>query len=175
MPKGWKRKITAILFAAVLLGVGFVGGQYYLHRLYQRQVEVSYRRALGEFGTHLGEIAAELGRARLAVSNKQKDLIAANLRRLIYAAQSNLGELPLGEIQLERMSRLLGHVYEQTYAYAQGKWIPTLYRAITSRLIMSAMNWGTPCPKGAGVPLVSWHEYFLQQQLCPSLCRPYRD
>lgn len=168
MPKGWKRKITAILFAAVLLGVGFVGGQYYLHRLYQRQVEVSYRRALGEFGTHLGEIAAELGRARLAVSNKQKDLIAANLRRLIYAAQSNLGELPLGEIQLERMSRLLGHVYEQTYAYAQGEMDSDTLQSYYKQVDYVSHELGELLVrKEQEFPWVSWHEYFSAAAVVP--------
>ena len=55
MPKGLIRKLITILFAIGLLGVGFAGGQYYLQRMYERQVEVGYRRALGEFGTHFGE------------------------------------------------------------------------------------------------------------------------
>ncbi|NLL42794.1 MAG: hypothetical protein GX251_05600 [Firmicutes bacterium] len=168
MPKGWKRKLTAILFAIGLLGVGFVVGQYYLHRLYQRQVEVSYRRALGEFGTHLGEIAAELGRARLAVSSKQKGLIAANLRRLIYAAQINMGELPLGEIQLERMSHLLDHVYEQTHVYFQGDMDTNALHSLYQQIDYVSHELGNLLiHKEQEFPWVSWHEYFSTTALVP--------
>ncbi|MDD3783259.1 MAG: germination protein YpeB, partial [Limnochordia bacterium] len=114
-----RRKLTAIIFALLLLGVGFAAGQYYLNRTYQAQVEAAYRRALGELATHFQQLAGELGRARLAVSSKQRGLIGSNLRRLVYAAQSNLGELPLGEIDLEGLCGLLAAVYEQTYYFVQ--------------------------------------------------------
>ena len=60
-----------------------------------------------------------MGRARLAVSPKQRSLISANLRRLVYAAQSNMGELPLGEIHLERISHLLDRIDAESHAYWQ--------------------------------------------------------
>ena len=47
MPKSVKGKLIAIVFVVGLLGVGYAAGQYYLHGIYQRQVEVGYRRALG--------------------------------------------------------------------------------------------------------------------------------
>src|SRR5690554_4752520 len=121
MDKTLKSKLIVILFAIILLGVGFVGGQYYLNVMYQRQVEASYRRALIELGSHFQEIAVELSLARVAMSHKQQNQIGSNLRRLIYAAQSNMGELPLGEISLERICHLLDQVYEQTYSYVQGE------------------------------------------------------
>ncbi len=168
MPVGLKRKLIAIVFAIALLGVGFASGQYYLHRMYQRQVEVSYRRALGEFGTHFGEIANELGRARLAVSSKQRDLIAANLRRLIYAAQSNMGELPLGEIHLERICHLLNNMYEQTYLYVQGEVDSASLDQTYQQISYVSHGLGQLLvQKEREFPWVSWQEYFSTAVLVP--------
>ncbi len=168
MPKGLMKKLIAIFFAAALLGMGFAGGQYYLHRLYQRQVEVGYRRALSEFGTHFRQIADELGKARLAVSDKQQSLIAANLRRLIYAAQSNMGELPLGEFHLERIAQVLDRVYEQTYRYVRGEIdegeLQTLYGQIEYvNHELGQLLW----QKDHESPLVSWEEYLSTSVLVP--------
>ncbi|NLL49050.1 MAG: hypothetical protein GX249_10745 [Firmicutes bacterium] len=168
MSEGFKKGLISILFAFTLLGVGFAGGQYYLQRLYQRQVEVGYRRALSEFGTHFRQIADELGKARLAVSEKQQSLIAANLRRIIYAAQGNMGELPLGEIQLERISRLLGNIYEQTYQYGRGdvdkQTLQSLYGQIEYvNHELEQLLW----QKDHESPLVSWTEYLSTAVLVP--------
>ncbi len=168
MSKGLIRKLIAILFAIGLLGMGFAGGQYYLHRMYQRQVEVSYRRALGEFGTHFREIATELGRARLAVSPKQRNLIGANLRRLIYAAQSNMGELPLGEIHLERISHLLGSIYDQTYSYVQGEVDPASLKDLHGQIEYVSHELGQILvSKDLEFPWVSWHEYLSASVVVP--------
>lgn len=168
MPTGLKRKLIAIAFAIVLLGVGFASGQYYLHRMYQRQVEVSYRRALGEFGTHFGQIADELGRSRLAVSSKQRGLIAANLRRLIYAAQSNMGELPLGEVHLERICHLLDNMYEQTYLYVQGEVDSASLSGIYEQISYVSHELGQLLVrKEREFPWVSWQEYFSTAVLVP--------
>src|SRR5690554_3428993 len=120
MKKRFNRIVLHAFLAIVLLSVGFTIGQYYLRGVYERQIEQSYRRALSEFATHFQELSLEVSKARVAVSEKQKGLIGSRLRRLIYAAQSNLGELPLGELQLERISHLLGETYEQSYAYVKG-------------------------------------------------------
>jgi len=56
-----RRKLTAIIFALLLLGVGFAAGQYYLNRTYQAQVEAAYRRALGELATHFQQLAGNWG------------------------------------------------------------------------------------------------------------------
>ncbi|HKM43482.1 MAG TPA: PepSY1/2 domain-containing protein [Limnochordia bacterium] len=168
MLKWLKKGFIAILFAVALLGVGFAGGQYYLHRLYQRQVEVSYRRALSEFGTHFRQITGELSKARLAVSGKQRGLIAANLRRLIYAAQGNMGELPLGEIQLERISHLLDSMYEQTYLYASGGVDVAALQGLHGQMEyvnheLGQLLW----QKDHESPLVSWEEYMSTSVLVP--------
>lgn len=151
-------KLIKIFFALVLLIVGFAGGQHYLHKVYERQIEVGYRRALSEFATHLQELTSEMGRSRLAVSDKQRHLIGANIRRLVYAAQSNMGELPLGEIQTERIAGLLAQAYEQSYIYEQNRAVDTdhLYEQI-KHIYGELQN--VFMVKAAQFPWVSWHEY----------------
>lgn len=169
-----KNKLIGIIFALILVGVGVVAGQYYLHRTYQSQVEAGYRRALSELGTHFQALTAEMGRARLAVSTSQRSLIGANLRSLIYAVQSNMGELPLGEINLEGICQLLDEVYEQTYLYNQEEFdfsavdefygqIQYVNQELTQLLIAKQREY----------PWVSWHEYFSTTAVVPDFFQAF--
>jgi len=153
-----RTRLIKILFGIVLLSLGFVGGQHYLQKLYERQVEVAYQRALSEFATHLQELTLEVGRARLAVSGRQRHQIGADIRRLVYAAQSNMGGLPFGEIETERIANLLAEVYNQSYLYEHSGAFAAdqLYEQIKhvhGRLQKALMQ------KKAEFPWVSWHEY----------------
>ncbi len=170
MKKRFNRIVLHAFIGVILLGVGFTIGQYYLRGVYERQIEQSYRRALSEFATHFQELSLEVNKARVAVSEKQKGLIGSRLRRLIYAAQSNLGELPLGELQLERISHLLGETYEQSYAYVKGD-IDQLelenmhkqYDYINHELQELLIN------KQREFPWVSWHEYLSAKVFIPGV------
>jgi spore germination protein len=168
MSKGWKRKLIAILFAIGFLSVGFAGGQYYLQQIYERQVELGYRRALGEFGIHLERITDELGRARLAVSANQRSMIASNLRRLVYAAQGNMGELPLGELHLERISYLLDRIYESSHDLVKGNIDTSALKDIHGQVEYVSHELGQLLVvKDREFPWVSWHEYISTMVLVP--------
>ena len=169
MVKGLSYKLTRILFAIVLLGMGFMGGQIYLNRVYQRQVEISYRRALSEFATHFQGLTAEIGLARLAKSDKQRNLIGANLQRLVYAAQSNLGALPLGEMHLERIANLLDRVYDQTYSYVQGDFDLDYLEQIHGQIeYVNQELKELLIHKEREFPWVSWHEYLSTKVAVPN-------
>ncbi|HHT90041.1 MAG: germination protein YpeB [Bacillota bacterium] len=168
MPKSVKGKLIAIVFVVGLLGVGYAAGQYYLHGIYQRQVEVGYRRALGELCSHLDEITKEMGRARLAVSPKQRSLISANLRRLVYAAQSNMGELPLGEIHLERISHLLDRIDAESHAYWQDGDNSPLLDQLHEQIGYVSREFGQLVErKDQEFPWVFWYEYFSTAAVVP--------
>ena len=125
------KRLIVIVFAISLVAVGFAAGQSYLAGLYRRQAEMGYRRALTEFATHIQALSSELNRARVARGTEQRGLIGSTVRRLVYAAQGNLGELPLGTVQLERVERLLGHIAAETYAYQDGEErLPGFYQQI---------------------------------------------
>lgn len=174
MTNNLKHRVTRIFFALVLIGLGFVAGQYYLHRTLQTQVEAGYRRALSELGTHFQALTNELGRARLAVSPTQRSMIGANLRSLIYAVQSNMGELPLGEISLEGVCGLLDDLYGQTYRYSQAEvdltTIDLLYdqvQYVNHELNQLLLN------KQLEYPWVSWYEYFSTSVTVPKFFQAF--
>ncbi|NLM42337.1 MAG: hypothetical protein GX199_08555 [Firmicutes bacterium] len=174
MSAPFRRRLTGIIFAVLLLGVGFAAGQYYLQRTYQTQVEAAYRRALSELATHFQELAAELGRARLAVSGRQRSLIGANLRRLVYAAQDNLGELPLGEVNLEGLCRLLDEVHEQTYLYVQAEWDPQALEELYSQVQYVSGELGNlVLAKQQEYPLVSWQRYLAAAVAAPEVLQAF--
>ncbi len=139
--------MIVIVFAISLVAVGgfAAGGQSYLAGLYRRQAEMGYRRALTEFATHIRALSSELNRARVARGIEQRGLIGSTVRRLVYAAQGNLGELPLGTVQLERVERLLGHIAAETYAYQDGE--ERLPGGFTNRSNMSATSCRHCCAK----------------------------
>lgn len=170
MGKRLKERLIFTIFALSLVVVGFFAGQYYLNRIYEQQVEVGYRRALSEFATHLQELTTEVSRARLAVSDHQRQLISSNIRRLVYATQSNMGELPLGEIQLERIAHLLNRVYEQTYWFVQANDdsvadMEQLYGQI--KYINHELQY-LLVRKEREFPWVSWQEYLTTSPIFPS-------
>lgn len=169
-----KSRLTAIVFALLFLGVGYAAGQYFLKQAYQRQVEAAYRRALSELATHFQELSLELGRARLAQSERQRSLIESNLRSLVYAAQSNLGELPLGEINLEGLCGLLADVYEQTYRYVQEEWEPEALEELYGQVqYVSGELASLLLHKQDEFPWVSWQEYLSAAVAGPGVLRAF--
>lgn len=169
LTKGFRVKVTRIIFAVFLLGVGFAGGQLYLNQVYQRQVELGYRRALSEFATHFQALETEMGLAGIAQSEKQRNQISSNLRRIVYAAQSNLGQLPLGEIHLEKIATLLSEVYVKSYAYTQGETGDEELKQLYGQLAYVNQELKTLLVhKEREFPWVSWHEYLSTTVAVPN-------
>lgn len=155
------RSFTRIVFALSLLVLGFALGQFYLQKAYQQQMEASYRRALREFGVHLTALGQELGKARLVSAPEQTAVMAANMRSSIQAAQANLGQLPLGEVDLGRIEQIMWECYRSSYAYGQGNLsseaLQTLYEQITS---LSHEVRSLLVEKELEPTWVSWNRYF---------------
>lgn len=155
-----KRRIIIIIFALFFVIVGFFTGQYYLTRTYEQQVETGYRRALNELTSHLQQITGELDRARLAQSEQQQQNIVGNINRLVYAAQSNMGELPSGELQLERIAHLLNRIQnfnpqEVEKLYEQARYVGSELEKILLR-------------KEQEFPWVNWQDYLRASPLVPT-------
>jgi len=169
-----RRHLTAIVFAVLLVGVGFAAGQYYLQRLYQVQVESAYRRALSELATHFQELTGEMARARLALSAKQRGDVGANLRRLVYAAQSNLGELPLGEVDLAGVCALLDEVSEQAELYVREAGDPAALEELYSQVqYVSGELEKLVLEKQGESPLVSWDRYLSAAVAVPEVLQSF--
>lgn len=156
----FKRRFTLTFFAVILLIVGFFGGQYYLSRTYEQQLEMGYRRAFNELAYHLQEITLEMDRARLAISDQQKQNIEGNVKRLVYAAQSNMGELPHGELQLDRVAHLLDEIQNPNPAEAE-----RLYNQIQH--VSDELQKLLLC-KEREFPWVSWRDYLRASPIIPT-------
>lgn len=167
-------RFFTIIFAVVLLGLGFVAGQYRVQLVFQRQLEASYRRALGELADHFQQLSEELARARVAASDKQRGLIGANLRSLAYAAQSNLGQLPLGELNLEGLCGLLADLHEQTYSYVQNAWEPEIMDGLYQQVqyVAGELN-GLLLQKQREGSWVSWQRYLSAAVVAPHVLQTF--
>lgn len=144
-----------------LLVLGFAMGQYYLQKSYQQQMEASYRRALREFAVHLTDLSQELGKARVVTAPEQMTAMAADMRSSIEAAQSNLGQLPLGEVDLGRIKGVMWDCYRSTYAFAQGQLSGDALQAMYEQIShISGEVQNLLAEKEGQTPWVSWNRYF---------------
>ncbi len=113
-----KTKLAA-LFCIGLLLLGFGIGQFYTRQAYQMQLEAYYQRAFRELAFHLNGIEIEVAKADAASSIDQKAESWANILRLVYAAQANLGQLPVSGLTLSRIENLLAQVQNETVIFAR--------------------------------------------------------
>lgn len=155
------RSFTRIVFALSLLVLGFALGQFYLQKAYQQQMEAGYRRALREFAVHLTALAQELGKARLVSAPEQTAVMAANMRSSIEAAQANLGQLPLGEVDLGRIEQIMWECYRSSYAYGQGSLSSEALQAFYEQISqLSGEVQNLLADKELESSWVSWSRYF---------------
>lgn len=81
---------------------------------YQQQLEASYQRAFREFAHHINGMERELAKLTVASSKQQQTRRWHDLERLVYAAQANLGQLPVSTLSLSRMEHYIAAI--QTHA-----------------------------------------------------------
>jgi len=102
------QRMRSIITLAVILGLTVFGvSQFYIKTGYQKQLEASYQRAFRELSVHINHLETELAKLQVANSATQRADILANILRLVYAAQANLGQLPITGVSLSRIENLL--------------------------------------------------------------------
>ena len=111
-------KTPVIFTLIVILAAG--GSQYYANRAYRLQLEAGYRRAFRELAVHIDGMETELSKLLVANSPTQQFGGLANVLRLVYAAQANLGQLPIHGLNLARIENLLARVQAVAVDAAQG-------------------------------------------------------
>lgn len=105
------KKFKTLSIVVIILGlVLFSGSQFYTRQAYKQQLEANYQRAVRELSVHINGIEVELAKLRVANSSAQQMDSSANLLRLIYSAQANLGQLPLNGLNLSYIESLLAKV-----------------------------------------------------------------
>lgn len=106
-----KRRIKAlgIIFLAAAFAVtsGFAVQGYVRAAQYRRLLDNGYRHAFAELATAAGELDVSLQKAAYATSPALFSVLCAQTYAKATAAQSALGELPYGNVELEQTASFL--------------------------------------------------------------------
>lgn len=119
MKKFWQERqglLFGLLFVA-LLGVGFWGYQESrLRQELQNRAESQYQKDFHELTWHLDHITGQLAQSLVTSSREQSVLTLATVWRQVFAAQSNLGGLPLAFVPLSKTEKFLADTGEVAQA-----------------------------------------------------------
>lgn len=116
-------KIHATVYTA--LGIAVVLLSVFLYRSYSRERELrtavnnGYDRAFFQLADYVTDIDALLSKAQLAASPAQMASISNEIFMQAAEAKSCFGELPSGDINLEKTARFLSQVGDYTYVLSQ--------------------------------------------------------
>ena len=83
------------------------------------QLEAGYQRAFRELAIHVAGLETELSKLLVSSSPKLQLESAANILRLVYASQANLGQLPINSLNLTRTENLLAEIQAAAVNAAQ--------------------------------------------------------
>jgi spore germination protein len=105
------KRMAAILFPIAL--VAFLGTAVWGYREHQDKnavlikAENQYQRAFHELNDHLDQLRDEMGKTLALNSRKQMCTAMTNVWRLAYAAQNDLGQLPLSLVSFDKAENFL--------------------------------------------------------------------
>lgn len=113
------RWIYAFLIS-VLVGVTIWGIYNYNRRKnLNMSLENQYRRAFIEMSGYVDDIETQLNKGMLAGSAAQLASISSEIFRQSASAKACLGQLPVGEVQLDNTAKFLSQVGDYTYVLSQ--------------------------------------------------------
>ncbi|MDI3256220.1 MAG: germination protein YpeB [Kyrpidia sp.] len=113
------RRVAAVLtpvLAVALVITGFWG--YREHRQKQAvllKAENQYQRAFHDLTTHVDQLQDELGKAMAINSVRQQTPCMTNIWRLAFAAQSDVGQLPLTLMPFHKTQEFLNNIGQFSY------------------------------------------------------------
>ncbi|WP_176717353.1 germination protein YpeB [Vulcanibacillus modesticaldus] len=106
--------ITILVIA--LIGTGYFGYQENQEKnAILIKAENQYQRAFHNLNFHLNKLQEELGKALAVNSSKQISASLANVWRLAYSAQSDLGQLPLVLLPFSKTEEFLSKIADFSY------------------------------------------------------------
>ncbi|MFY9175080.1 MAG: germination protein YpeB [Peptococcia bacterium] len=115
--KKWTRWIFPGALALVLVGTIYWGYTEYISRqTLQNRAESQYQKAFHELTWHIDNITGQLAQLLVSTSREQNIIGLATLWRQSFAAQSNLGTLPLGLVPLTKTEKLLSDITDMSFA-----------------------------------------------------------
>lgn len=116
------KKITYVvipILVITLIGTGYFGYQEYLEKSsILIKAENQYQRAFHDLNYHIDKLDEELGKTLAVNSRKQISPCLANVWRLSYSAQGDLGQLPLILIPFNKTEEYLAKVADFSYRIA---------------------------------------------------------
>jgi len=115
--KKWSRWILPVVLVLALAGTGYWGyTEYRSRQALQNRAESQYQRAFHELVWHIDMIKGQLAQLLVSTSHEQNVLGLATLWRQSFAAQANLGSLPLGLVPLSKTEKLLSDTTDVSFA-----------------------------------------------------------
>ena len=115
--RDWRYWILPAFLVLALLGVGYWGyDEYRARQSLQNRAESQYQKDFYELTWHVDEIAGQLARLMVSASREQNVLGLATLWRQIFAAQANIGGLPLAYVPLSKTEKFLSDTGEAAFA-----------------------------------------------------------
>ena len=113
-----KRLSIIFLAAAFAVTIGFAVQGHVQAARYRRLLDNSYRHAFAELTTAAGELDVSLQKAAYATSPALFSVLCAQTYAKAMAAQSALGELPYGNVELEQTASFLAKTGDYALALA---------------------------------------------------------
>lgn len=111
----WLMLLVLLLFAGLLI----LGVQTYRSQLQSATMttltENNYQRDFHDLAQHMDEITGQLAQVLSVASREQLSLSLSSLWRQTFAAQANLGGLPLAMVQLNQTEKFLGDTADSVY------------------------------------------------------------
>lgn len=117
-----KMQVLAVSFtaAAFAVSVGFGVQGYVRAEDYRRQLDNGYRQAFTELTAAAGELDAALEKVTYATTPALFATLCAQAYATAQAAQSALGELPYGNVELEQTAAFFAKAGDYAMAMARG-------------------------------------------------------
>ncbi len=116
--KRWRSWITTGLIVLAVVAVGYWG--YSEHRVkqgLQNRAESQYQRAFHELSWHVDTISGQLAQLLISGARERDVLGLATVSRQVFAAQANLGSLPLALVPLSKTEKFLSDTGEVSFAF----------------------------------------------------------
>lgn len=107
--------IMAVLVVAVA-GSGFWGyREYQARQSLQNRAESQYQKSFHELAWHMDMVSGQLAQLLVSSSREQSVLGLATVWRQVFAAQANIGGLPLAYVPLSKTEKLLSDTGEVAF------------------------------------------------------------
>lgn len=115
--RNWRYWLIPGILVLALIGVGYWGyGEYMDRQKLQNRAESQYQKSFHELAWQMDKISGQLAQLMVASSREQGVLALAALGRQVFAAQANLGSLPLALVPLSRSEKFLSDTGDVSYA-----------------------------------------------------------